>query len=74
MKLAVSYDTDGTILTMFDPDKLRGENLTLQYVPAKGEKHEILDVPKDLEGKAFTELPKVARVNTKGGAARLERQ
>ena len=74
MKLAVSYDAEGRILTMFDPDKLRGDNFTLQYVPAKGEKHEILDVPKDLEGKAFTELHKMARVNAKGGAARLERQ
>jgi hypothetical protein len=74
MKLAVSYDSDGKILTMFDPAKLRGENFTLQYVPAKGEKHEMLDLPKDLEGKPITELHNLIRVNAKGGTAKLERQ
>jgi hypothetical protein len=74
MKLAVSYADDGTILTMFDPDKLRGEKFTLQYVPAKGEKHDILEVPKDLEGGAFMDLHKLVRVNAKGGTPRLERR
>jgi len=74
MKLAVSYDAEGTILSMFDPEKLRGEKFTLQYVPAKGEKHDILEVPKDLVGKPFTDLHKLVRVNAKGGAPRLERQ
>lgn len=72
MKLAVSYDSEGTILTMFDPEKLRGEKFTLQYVPAKGEKHEVLEVPKDLEGRAFTDLHKLVRVNAKGGTPRME--
>lgn len=74
MKLAVSYDKDGKILTMFDPAKLRGEKFTFQYVPAKGEKHEILDLPRELESKPFSELHNLIRVNAGGGAARLERQ
>jgi hypothetical protein len=73
MKLAVSYDGNGTILTMFDPEQLRGQKFTVQYVPAAGEKHEIFDVPKDLEAVPFTELHKVARVNAKGGTPKLER-
>ena len=73
MKLAVSYDTDGTILTMFDPEKLRGPDFTVHYVPSKGEKHEVLEVPKDLEGIAFTDLHKLVRVNAKGGTPKLER-
>lgn len=75
MRLAVSYDNEGNILTMFDPDKLRGEKGFLTYVPAKGEKHHILDVPKELEGKPFMELPKLLRVNANGNAhPRLERR
>jgi hypothetical protein len=72
MKLAVSYDSEGKILTMFDPEKLHGEKFTLQYVPAKGEKHEVLEVPKDLEGRAFTDLHKLVRVNAKSGTPRME--
>ncbi len=74
MKLAVSYDAEGTVQTMFDPEKLRGEKFTLQYVPAAGEKHNILDVPKDLEKEEFTDLPKLVRVSAKGGTPRLERR
>ncbi|RUL79950.1 hypothetical protein [Dyella choica] len=73
MKLAVSYDADGTILTMFNPEKMRGADFTVHYVPSKGEKHEVLEVPKDLEAVPFTDLHKVARVNAKNGSARLER-
>lgn len=73
MKLAVSYDVDGTILTMFDPEKLRGKEFTVHYVPAKGEKHEVFEVPKDLEAVPFTDLHKLVRVNAKGGTPRLER-
>jgi hypothetical protein len=74
MKLAVSYDAEGTILTMFDPEKLRGENVTLQYVPAKGEKHIILDLPKEMEGQPFMELHKLVRVNAKAATPTLERR
>lgn len=73
MKLAVSYDDKGTILTMFDPEKLKGKEFTLQYVPAKGEKHQVFDVPQDLEKVAFTELHKVAKVNVASGTPKLER-
>jgi hypothetical protein len=73
MKLAISYDANGTILTMFDPEKLRGPHFSVQYVPSKGEKHEIFEVPKDLASVPFTELHKLARVNAKGGTPKLER-
>ena len=72
MKLAVSYDKDGNILTLFDPAQLKGERATLAYVPGKGENHHILDVPKEAEGKPFMELPKALRVNANGGTPRLE--
>lgn len=73
MKLAVSYDKDGTILTMFDPDKLHGPDFTVKYIPSKGEKHEVFDVPKDLQAVPFNELHKLVRVNPNGGTPRLER-
>jgi len=72
MKLAVSYDAQGNVTTLFDPAKLAGDKVTLAYVPAKGENHQILDVPKGFESKPFTELPSLLRVNTRGGSAALE--
>jgi hypothetical protein len=72
MKLAVSYDTEGKILTLFDPEKLRGEKGSFTYVPAKGEKHHLMDVPKELESTPITELPKSLRVNAGGAHPKLE--
>ncbi len=48
MRAAVSYDTDGTILTLFDPDQMTSKEGSLTYVPAKGERHEIIDIPKEV--------------------------
>jgi hypothetical protein len=72
MKLAVSYDAEGNITTMFEPEKLRGEKGFLSYVPASGERHQVLEVPRELEGKAFAELPKALRVNASGAHPKLE--
>ena len=74
MKLAVSYDAKGEILTMFDPEKLGGKNVTLRYVPAPGERHEVIELPKEFEKELFSDLPKVLRVNTKGATPKLERK
>lgn len=72
MKLAVSHDEDGNIVTLFDPDKLRGDKGFLTYVPAKDERHHILEVPKEFESKPFEDLPKLLRVNASGTRPRLE--
>ena len=72
MKLAVSHDEKGNIVFLFDPEKLHGDEGFLTYVPAKGEKHYVLEVPKEFEGKPFQELPKLLRVNTSGAHPRLE--
>ena len=74
MKLAVSHDEQGKIITLFDPEKLHGDKVSLRYVPAKGEKHDVLDVPKEFEGKPFEELPTLLRVNASGAHPRLERK
>ena len=74
MKLAVSYDEKGNITTMFDPEKLRGEKGSLKYIPAKGEKHYLLDVPKELESKPFQQLPELLRVNVSGAHPQLVRK
>ncbi len=71
MRVAVSYDKDGEILTLFDPDKMTSKKGTLTYVPAKGERHEIIELPKEFERKPFTELPNLIRVIVKGGKANL---
>ena len=72
MKVAVSYDKNGEILTLFDPAKLTSKKGTLTYVPGKGERHEIIDLPKEFEKKAFTELPNLLRVAIKSGKANFE--
>jgi len=74
MKLAISHDDQGNIVTLFDPQKLHGNNGSLKYMPAKGEKHHILDVPKEFEGRPFGEFPKLLCVNTSGAHPRLERK
>jgi len=74
MKLAVSYDKQGNIVTLFDPAKMHSDKGTLTYVPAKGEKHYVLDVPREFENRPFRELPKFLRVNTRGRQPQLERK
>jgi|HubBroStandDraft_6_1064221.scaffolds.fasta_scaffold1596682_2 hypothetical protein len=69
MKLAVSYDEQGDIVTLFDPHKLHHG---VKYVPEEDEKHAILEVPKEFEGKPFRELAALLRVNATGPHPRLE--
>ncbi|HTX36116.1 MAG TPA: hypothetical protein VME43_13895 [Bryobacteraceae bacterium] len=71
MKLAVSYDDHGEIQTLFDPDSLRGDKLTLTYVPAPGEKHQVMEVPAHLAHKPLMELPALLRVTGSGAHAKL---
>jgi hypothetical protein len=72
MKLAVSYDDLGNIVTLFDPEKLRSDEGSLRYVPAPGEKHHVLEVPKEFEGRPFEDLPSLLRVNASGEHPRFE--
>lgn len=72
MKLAVSHDEQGNIVTLFDPEKLHSDKGVFKYVPAEGEKHYVLEVPKEFEGRPFGDLPELLRVNTSGAQPRLE--
>jgi hypothetical protein len=73
MKLAVSYDEQGNIVTLFDPEKLQGgDKVSIKYVPAEGENHVILEVPKELESRPFRDLPALLHVNASGARPRLE--
>jgi hypothetical protein len=72
MKVAVSYNKEGEITLMFDPSKLNGGNASIGYEPAPGENHRVLDLPQPLEGKRFTELAPLLRVNTKEPTPKLE--
>jgi hypothetical protein len=74
MKIAVSYDAEGNILTLFDPQALRTDKGYFTYVPAKGEQHAILELPHDLEAAPLFELPHLLRVNPWGQLPRLERR
>ena len=72
MKLAVSYDSQGNIVTLFDPEKLHSKDASLTYVPAPGENHHVLEVPEELADRPFEDLPHVLRVNTSGAHPRFE--
>jgi len=72
MKLAVSYNARGETLTMFNPGAATSEYGSLQYRPAPREKHVILEVPKNLEGKSVEELSKLLRVSVSGKKPKLE--
>jgi hypothetical protein len=71
MRVAVSYDAQGNIITLFDPERLRSDEGFLTYVPAPGENHQILEVPEQLGDRPFEDLPHLLRVDTTG-PARLE--
>jgi hypothetical protein len=72
VKLAVSYDELGNIITLFDPEKLRSDEGSLRYVPAQGENHHILEVPEQFEGRPFEDLPNLLRVDVSGEHPRFE--
>lgn len=72
MQLAVSYDKHGNITTLFDPSTLRGETVTSEYVPAAGENHHLIELPKQFEGKSVMELGPKLRVSTSGAKPVLE--
>ena len=72
MKISVSYDAKGKILTMFDPDKLAGDKGVLTYVPAKGEVVHTIEVPHALASKDLSEIHKALRVTKIGAAPTFE--
>ena len=74
MKIAVSYDEEGNILTLFDPDALRTEAGFFTYAPSPGESHRIFDIPGEFDAARLPELPKLLRVDTTGPQPRLERR
>jgi hypothetical protein len=73
MQLAVSFNNNGDITVMFDPAKLKkDEKVTVGYEPAPGDNYEMLDLPKELEGKLFREYAHLLRVNMIGATRKLE--
>ncbi len=72
MQLAVSYNNSGDLLMFFDPAKMHDAKGTLTYTPAKGELHAVMQLPKELESKPFTELHNLLRVNAGGTQPKLE--
>ncbi len=72
MKLAVTYNNAGEPLMFFDPAKMQDAKGTITYTPAKGELHAVMELPKDLESKPFTELHNLLRVNAGGAQPKIE--
>lgn len=66
MRVAVSYDSEGRIVTMFDADRLHHEVAELAYLPRPDEKHYVFDLPKEFEAKSFLDLHTLLRVNFRG--------
>jgi YD repeat-containing protein len=71
MQLAVSYDKSGNITTMFDPQTLKGNEVTFEYVPASGENHTLIELPSQFSGKPITQLGTLLRVHVNGGKPTL---
>jgi hypothetical protein len=72
MKLAVTYNKTGNLLMFFDPTKMHDANGSITYTPVNGEMHAVMDLPKELESKPFTELHNLLRVNVGGAMPKLE--
>jgi len=74
MELAVSYDNNGNVLTLFNPATIGNQHGTLRYVPAPGEKHEVIDLPAQFEAEPFESLPQLLRINAAGARPIFERK
>ena len=74
MKFGISHDKDGNITTLYNVEELKGAKGSLKYVPAKGEQHHFIELPKEFEAEAFEKLPELLRVNATGAHPRLERK
>ena len=72
MKIALSYEANGRILGLFEPDALTSERGSLSYVPKPGERHAGIEVGPEYEGKSLPEIQKNMRVNTSGTTPKLE--
>jgi hypothetical protein len=72
MKVAVSYNKSGEITLMFDPSKMQSEEFTIGYAPAPGETHQLLDLPKQFEGKQLKDFAHNLHVKANGKDAKLE--
>lgn len=74
MKLAISHDSHGNIVTMFDPAKLVGSDFRFEYVPGKDESHHVIDVPQEFAKLRFEEIPHALRVDSSGAKPKLTRK
>jgi hypothetical protein len=74
MKVAVSYDSNGNILALFDPVGLVLAKGSFTYVPARGEQHLVLDLPLEFEKHSLQQLPELLRINLEGPRPILERR
>ncbi|HTR47507.1 MAG TPA: hypothetical protein VMM16_09000 [Verrucomicrobiae bacterium] len=72
MKIAVSYDEAGNILTLFDPEAMRTEAGFFTYTPSPGESHRVFDIPSEFDAARLLDLPRLLRVDTTGPQPRLE--
>jgi hypothetical protein len=71
MKIGVSHDSDGKILTIVLIPESSGGNWAAKYVPHPGERHLELDVPTAYKNEALHELAKRFVVDTRGDAPKL---
>ena len=74
MKVAISYDLNGNILGLFDPEALVLAKGFFTYVTARGEQHLVLDLPLEFEKHSLQELPELLRINLEGPQPILERR
>jgi len=66
MRIAFSVDPNGAILVAYDPDAPKIDKYTTEYIPQPGEKLHIMNLPKELEGKALDEIARSYLVNVSG--------
>jgi hypothetical protein len=70
MKVTVISDKKGRILSVFGPPETGGKG-KFAYVPNRGEKVHVVDVPAGFEERTRTDLQTAFRVKTKGDTVSL---
>ncbi len=71
MKIGVSHDTEGRILTLVHIPESGGGCWGAKYVPGAGESHLELEVPAAYDKESLHELAKKFLVDTRGDAPKL---
>jgi hypothetical protein len=73
MKIGLSYDESGKVTCIFDEEAGNSGSTQTKYIPKKGERHQVIDLPTDLQGKSLQEIAEQFVVKSTAGRIKFEK-